>query len=71
MKMNELKTLQNNELQERLAELRKELMKERAQIAIGAALKSPGKVRSAKRTIARITTLLHQKQATVERKEVS
>ncbi len=57
MKAKELKALNKNELQEKLTELKRELMKERAQIAIGATPKNPGKVRAVRRNIARISAL--------------
>ncbi|MDP7181764.1 MAG: 50S ribosomal protein L29 [Candidatus Woesearchaeota archaeon] len=48
-----------------LIELRKELMQENAQIAIGTLPKNPGKIRHAKRSIATILTLLHKKEVPV------
>jgi len=62
MKIKELRTMHVSELQEKLGELRVELMKERAQIALGSAPKNPGRVRAVKRNIARIITLVHQDQ---------
>jgi large subunit ribosomal protein L29 len=61
MKAKELRNLHNKELYEKMSEIKKELMKENAQIALGGTPKNPGKVRATKRTIARIMTLLHQK----------
>jgi len=58
MKFKELKTLPKTELSQKKSELYRELIKENAQIAIGTALKNPGKVRLAKKTIARINTIL-------------
>jgi len=58
MKFKELKTLPSAELKDKLTELRKELMKENAQIAIGTVPKNPRKVRNAKKTIAKIEMLL-------------
>ena len=54
MKISEIKSLDSNALDEKLSELRKELVKINAQIAIGTALKNPGQVREIKKTIARI-----------------
>jgi len=68
MKVKELKVLHNNELQEKLEELRKELMKQRAQIAIGATPKNPGKVRAVKRSIARIITIMSGRKDNVPAK---
>jgi ribosomal protein L29 len=61
MKVKELRTLGDAELHERLNELARQLMKDRAKVAQGTALKSPGKIRSARRSIARIRTLLAQR----------
>ncbi|MBI4152891.1 50S ribosomal protein L29 [Candidatus Woesearchaeota archaeon] len=57
MKTKDLRALHNNELHGKLEELRKELMKARAQVAIGATPKNPGRVRAIKRSIARIMTI--------------
>jgi ribosomal protein L29 len=43
-----------------MLELRKELMKENAQVAIGTVPKNPRKLRNAKKTIARIELILSQ-----------
>ncbi len=52
----ELRELAPDELGKRVAELRLELAKNRAQIAIGGAVKSSGKLREARRTIAKLLT---------------
>ncbi|MCB9362452.1 50S ribosomal protein L29 [Candidatus Woesearchaeota archaeon] len=61
MKIKELQSMGKEELEEKLVEIKKELMKENAQIAIGTTPKNPGQVRQFKRTIARINTLLRSK----------
>ena len=48
-------------LNEKLIELKKELVKVNAQVAIGTALKNPGQVRVIKKTLARILTLSTEK----------
>ena len=58
MKFKELKVLPHVELREKIVELRKELIKENAQVAIGTVPKNPRKLRLAKKTIARIVTIL-------------
>lgn len=58
MKFKELKTLPKTELEQKKNELYKELVKENAQIAIGTTPKNPGKIKLAKKTIARINQLL-------------
>lgn len=60
MKFKELKALPVADLQNKLVELRKELIKENAQVAIGTMPKNPRKLRLAKKTIARIQMLVAQ-----------
>ena len=58
MKIKELRGLGQPELKNKMQELYKELMKDNAQVAIGTIPKNPGKLRLAKKTIARIKTIL-------------
>jgi ribosomal protein L29 len=58
MKFKELKSMPKAELKDKLAQLKLELTKERAQIATGTVPKNPGKVKVTRKTIARIETLL-------------
>jgi large subunit ribosomal protein L29 len=62
MKAKELRTIAAGELQAKLVELRKELMKQNAQIAAGTTPKSPGQIRHSKKTIARIITELKNRK---------
>ncbi len=62
MKWKELKIMQTQELNEKRNELSLELMKERAQVAIGTVPKSPGKLRYIRKTIARMNSLLGGKK---------
>ncbi len=62
--MKQMKELRANSKEERakkLSELQTELMQARGQVATGSSPKNPGRVRSIKRTIARIYTLARQK----------
>ena len=61
MKTKELKALNDPDLDLKIIELRKELMKANSQIATGTVPKSPGKVREMKKTIAKILTIKHEK----------
>ena len=61
MKVKELKAMNDPDLENKISELKKELMKINSQIAIGTVPKSPGKVREMKRTIAKILTIKKQK----------
>ena len=62
MKVKELRALGEPELKNKMTELYKELMKDNAQVATGTIPKNPGKLKIAKKTIARIKTLLAQKE---------
>ena len=57
LKSRDSKKLGNDELDKKVQELRLEVAKEKANIAIGAPVSSPGKMRDMKRTIARILTI--------------
>lgn len=65
MKYKELKAMTELDLNGKLAELRKEHMKNSAQRALGASIKNPGKIREVRKTIAKITMLLGQKTTDV------
>ncbi len=58
----ELKTMTADELKKKLEELKLELFKQRGPIAVGGAVKSPGKIKHIRRTIASILTILNQKK---------
>lgn len=61
MKAKEIRALSEKNLNDKLEELRKELIKDNAQIATGTHPKSPGRVKVTKKTIARILTVLREK----------
>ena len=61
MRAKELKIINEFDLNNKVTELRKELMKINSQIAIGTIPKNPSKVKEIKRTIARILTIKNQK----------
>lgn len=58
IKTKDLRAMPKKELEEKINELRKELMKENAQVATGTIPKNPGNIRNIKKTIARIHTIL-------------
>ena len=60
--VNDLRALSDEALRSKAAELRKELMKFNAQVAIGTVPKSPGTIRNIKRTIARVLTILNERR---------
>ncbi len=61
--LKELRALSEDGLKAKISELKKELMKYNAQVAIGAASKSPGMIRKSKRTIARVLTILNERRS--------
>ncbi len=68
MKAKELQVLSEGELLDKLDEVKKELMKENAQISSGTTPKSPGQIKQLKKTIAKIHTILNIKN--MEKKKV-
>ncbi len=61
MKAEELRKLTDDELKEKVVELKKKLMNLRFQNAIGG-LEKPSEIRETKRTIARILTILRERE---------
>jgi large subunit ribosomal protein L29 len=62
IRQNELVQMDENSLNNKMNELRKELIKINAQIAMGTIPENPGKIKEIKRTIARIKTNLKNKE---------
>jgi large subunit ribosomal protein L29 len=62
----ELRDLTNEELEQKLSERRQELFNLRFQSATGA-LENPARLKLAKREIARILTVRHEREASLER----
>ena len=69
MKLKEIRNLEKNAINQKIAEMKKELVKLNAQIAVGTALKNPGQVRRIKKTIARMLTLQHASNKNIVRKK--
>ena len=65
MRPRQLRDLSDDELQRKLAETRQELFNLRFQSATGA-LENPARLRLAKREIARILTIRHEREASLE-----
>lgn len=61
MRFKDIKKLPKEELEKKLVELKKELIKENAQISIGTTPKSPGKIKTMKKTIAKILFAMEAK----------
>ncbi len=62
MKAKELRELSNDDLQNKLIELKKELMQDYAQISAGTSPKSPGMLKQRKKTIAKIMTITNSRK---------
>ena len=62
MKGKEVRAMAVPEMQEKMEELYKELMKYNAQVATGTSPKNPDKIRRAKKTIAQMKTILHERK---------
>ena len=62
LRVQEIRKFEKKELEKKLQELKLELAKERANIAIGAAVSSPGKMKELRKTIARIETIKTSKE---------
>ena len=58
----ELKGLPLGELNSRLKESKKELLKLNVQVATGASPESPGKLKQTKKNVARILTIIKEKE---------
>jgi len=69
MKAKEIRNTEKSAINDKIAELKKELIKLNAQIAIGSAIKNPSQIKKIKKTIARIITVQHENN-TNQKKEV-
>ncbi len=57
LKNKEIHSLNETQKEDKLRELRKELIKVRSQIALGSMPENPGRIREIRKTIARILTI--------------
>ena len=62
MKIKELRKMDKNTMGNKIIELKKDLMKLNAQVATGTTPENPGRIRSIKKTLAKINTLLNEKK---------
>jgi len=69
MKVKEIRGMDKGMAAEKMTELKKELVRMNAQVAIGTAIKNPGQIRKIKKTLARIITIEHEKKAKKEESE--
>ena len=60
LRMDEIRDMDTEEKQERLQELRTELMKIKTMIRAGGSVENPGRVKALRKTIARILTVINE-----------
>ena len=68
MKAKEIRSMSKEDLQAKLEELKKELVRINAQISTGTTPKSPGQVKQIKKNIAKILMILDEKQKEGDKK---
>ena len=56
----EIRDMNQNELEEKMNDLKKEIVEERGQIETGGFAENPGRIGEMKKTIARIKTILNE-----------
>ena len=67
IKKSKIREMTDAELQGKLFELQKELNTERGMLATGGRTSNPGKIRTLRKTIARIMTIIHEKKLGIKR----
>jgi len=70
MKLKDIRNLERKSFDEKISEMKKELAKINAQVAIGTALKNPGHARQIKKTIARMLTLQNEPKKIEDNKKI-
>ena len=62
MKLSEIRAMNSGSLKESVAELKAELAREKAVVAGGTRPENPGKIKSIRKNIARILTVMNEKK---------
>ncbi len=62
LRSEEINDLTSEEMEEKISDLRNELLRERSMIASGGVPENPGRISEIKRTIARMLTIKKQKE---------
>lgn len=65
----DLRGLSMEQLEEKLVELQKNLIKINAQVATGTVPENPGNVKNVKKTVARVLMIMHEKKTEVPKKK--
>ncbi|MFB6145057.1 MAG: 50S ribosomal protein L29 [Candidatus Nanohaloarchaea archaeon] len=61
LKAQEIREMDEAELKEKLSDMKKEIVEERGQIETGGFADNPGRIKEMKKTIARIKTVLNER----------
>lgn len=61
LKTQEIRDMDESELREKMSDLKQELVQERGQIETGGFADNPGRIKEMKKTIARIKTVLNER----------
>jgi len=69
LKVKDMRSLTIEELETKMLEVKAELSKEKGSISSGTKAENPGKIRNLRRTIARILTVIKEKQMQKEKEE--
>lgn len=64
LRASEIREMSEKETEDKVAELRNELLKERAKASAVGVPENPGRIRAIKRTIARILTIKNERKLT-------
>ncbi len=62
LKTEDIREMDDKDLKERMNDLQKELVEERGQIEVGGFADNPGRIKEMKKTIARIKTVLNERE---------
>jgi large subunit ribosomal protein L29 len=62
LRTDDIRDMNVEEMKEKLGELRAEYSKEQALLATGTAPENPGRIKALRRTIARLNTILYQRE---------
>lgn len=62
LRTDEMRDMDVSELRERMNDMRKELVEERGQIEMGGFAENPGRIKEMRKTVARINTVLNERE---------
>jgi len=69
LRKKEIREMNEKQLNEKMKELKLELAKEKGAIEVGGSVKSPGRVREIRKTIAKINTLINERSRMLKNKK--